>query len=62
MSAYDSAEACDIVGIFLMCQLRYLFNINNIGPYRDVGVILLCNKNSRKLVKFFKDHDLISLF
>lgn len=63
------AEVCKIVGIFLMWQLKYLFDINNMKHYRDNDVILLRKKYSKsidkprkELLKFFKDPDLKIFF
>ena len=35
MGAYDGAEVCEIVGIFMFYQLSRKFNQSNIGLYRD---------------------------
>lgn len=47
MGTYDSIESCEKVGIFLMSLLRYLFDINNTGLYRDGGMLLV-RKNKSK--------------
>ena len=35
MGAYDGAEVCELVGIFILHQLSRVYNNNNIGLYRD---------------------------
>ena len=35
MGAYDGAEVCEIVGIFILYQLSRIYNKNDIGLYRD---------------------------
>ena len=35
MGAYDGAEVCELVGIFILYQLSRKYNKNNIDLYRD---------------------------
>ena len=35
MASYDSAEVCEIVGLFMLDMLSKLFEKNSIGLYRD---------------------------
>lgn len=48
-----------------MWRLRYLFDINNTGLYKDDGAILVrkanprnMNRSREELINFFKDHKL----
>lgn len=38
MGAYDLVEAREIVGVFLMWRLRYLFDINNVTTQCFIGM------------------------
>ena len=37
MGTYDGAEACEVVGTFLLYKLSLKYNKNKIGLYHDVG-------------------------
>ena len=41
MRSYDGAEICELVGLFILNKLSEKFGKNNIGLYRDVGLMLL---------------------
>ena len=41
MGSYDGAEICELVGLFILNKLSEKFGKNNIGLYRDVGLMLL---------------------
>ena len=43
MGAYDGAEVCELVGIFILYQLSLKYNKNNIGLYRDDGLAVFKN-------------------
>ena len=55
MGAYDGAEVCELVGLYILKQLESKFNIN-IGLYRDDGLAVLRGNgrsadNIRKKIK-----------
>ena len=51
MGAYDGAEVCDPVGIFILYQLSGKYNKNNIGLYRDGGLVVFKNISGQKQKK-----------
>ena len=51
MGAYDGAEVCEIVGIFIFYQLSRKFNKSNIGLYRDDGLAVFKNISCRQAEK-----------
>ena len=62
MGAWDGAEACDLVGLFLLSKLAHL--PINVGAYRD-DVLAVCSltpfqveKVKKQVVEVFKEHDL----
>ena len=62
MGAYDSAEVCDIVGLYLLHQLKHLGL--KIGLYRDDGLALSdktgveTDRLKKQIIKIFKDNGL----
>ena len=38
MGAYDGAEVCELIGIYLLHQLSIEYEIGNFGLYRDDGL------------------------
>ena len=65
MGAYDGAEVCELIGIFMLSLLSKHINKNHIGLYRDDGLAILKNtsgpeaeKLKKKLQKLFKEKDL----
>ena len=38
MGAYDGAEVCELVGIYIQSQLSKMFDKKNFGLYRDDGL------------------------
>ena len=65
MGAYDGAEVCELIGIFMVSLLSKHINKNHIGLYRDDGLAILKNtsgpeaeKLKKKLQKLFKEKDL----
>ena len=65
MGAYDGAEVCELIGIFMLSLLSKHINKNHIGLYKDVGLTILKNtsgpeaeKLKKKLQKLFKEKDL----
>ena len=65
MGAYDSAEICELVGLFILFKLQELNKIKQFGPYRDDGLAIVKNmsgpeseKVKKKLQVLFKKFDL----
>ena len=65
MGSYDGAEVCELVGLFLLNKLAVTFGNDNVGLYRDDGLLILRGTGSRladlarkKLHEIFKEHDL----
>ena len=51
MGSFDGAELCELIGIYIQSLLTdsiELITKENIGLYRDDGLILLCNINSQQ--------------
>ena len=65
MGAYDGAEVCELIGIFLLNLLGRQYDPNNIGLYRDDGLSIFKNcsgpqmeKIKKRLQKVFKNNGL----
>ena len=65
MGAYDGAEICELVGIFMLSLLSEKYSSNNIGLYRDDGLSVFRNisgqqaeKHKKIIQKIFKDKGL----
>ena len=65
MGAYDGAEVCELIGIFMLSLLSKHINKNHIGLHRDDGLAILKNTNGpaaekfkKKIQKLFKEKDL----
>ena len=60
MGSYDGAEICELVGIYTLSKLKNITFKDDIGLYRDDGLILLRELNGqqtdkiRKNIKVFK--------
>ena len=54
MGSYDGAEICELVGLFIFSKLKATLG-NNIGLYRDDGLVLLDTKSGRLSDKERKD-------
>ena len=62
MGSYDGAETCELIGLYILAQLKPL-NVN-VGLYRDDG-LAVCNKPPREvenikkeICKIFEENDL----
>ena len=55
IGAYDGAEICELVGIFLLYKLSLKYNKNDIGLYRDDGLAIFKNISGPKSEKVKKD-------
>ena len=51
MGAYDVAEVCEILGLFLLNNLANKFDKNSVGLYRDDGIALFKNINGHRADK-----------
>ena len=51
MGAYDGAEVCEIVGLFLLNNLANKYDKNSVGLYRDDGLALFKNINGHRADK-----------
>ena len=65
MSSYNGAEVCELVGLFLLSKLSIRFGKDNVGLYRDDGLIILKDTGGRqadqarkKLHEIFNEHGL----
>ena len=65
MGAYDDAEVCELIGIFLLNLLGWQYDAKNIGLYRDDGLSISKNcsglqmeKIKKHLQKVFKSNGL----
>ena len=43
MGAYDGAEVCELIGIYMLYLIGKKYNSKNIGLYRDDGLAVLKN-------------------
>ena len=55
MGAYDAAEVCEIVGLFLLNNLANKFDKNSVGLYRDDGLALFKNIIGHRVAKIRKE-------
>ena len=55
MGAYDGAEVCEIVGLYLLSKIHKIVPISYIGLYRDDGLAVIPNANGPKLDRIRKD-------
>ena len=54
MGAYDGAEVCELIGIFLLSLLSKHINKKHIGLYRHDGLAILKNNSDREAGKLKK--------
>ena len=60
MRAYDGAEVCEFVGLFLLNNLGNNFDKNSVGLYGDVGFALFKNISGHQADKIRKEfHQLL---
>ena len=55
MGSHDGAEICELVGLYILETLSKKLNKNDIGLYRDDGLIVLRNKNGHEMDKIRKE-------
>jgi hypothetical protein len=65
MGSFDGAEICELVGLFLLQEMRKIIDKDSIGLYRDDGLAVTRDMNGheidlirKKLVQLFKKHGL----
>ena len=54
MGAYDGAEICELIGLFILYKFQQLNKTNNFGLYRDDGLAVIrnmCGPYSEKVKK-----------
>ena len=51
MGSFDGAEICELVGLFVLSKLTEKFGKENVGLYRDDGLVLIDGVNGRKADK-----------
>ena len=61
MGAYDSAQVADLVGIYIIDTLGRIVNLEQVGLYRDDGIIYIPESNGpktssiqKKIIRAFK--------
>ena len=57
MRAYDSAEVCELLAMFIIYQLSRIYSKNDIGLYRDDGWAVFRNTSgpqAQKIKKHFQ--------
>ena len=54
MGAYDSAQSADLIGIYILDTLSRIVNLEQMGLYRDGGIIFIPDCNSPKTSKTHK--------
>jgi hypothetical protein len=55
MGSYDGAEICEFVGLYILDLLSKIININDLGLYRDDGLIAMHKKSGPQLDKIRKE-------
>ena len=51
MGSYDGAEICEFVGLFILNSLAKIIPINQLGLYRDDGLIIMHKKSGPQFEK-----------
>ena len=55
MGSFDGAEVCELIGLFLFNILSEKYGKNNVGLYRDDGLVFLRNANGPQSERTRKD-------
>ena len=55
MGSYNGPEICELVGLFILNNLRQRFGKENISLYRDDGLAIMKNKSARLADKTRKE-------
>ena len=60
MGSFFGAELCDRTGLYAFSKLEYLYDLKEIGLYRDDGLAIIQLKNNqdlenkKKIIKYLK--------
>ena len=54
MGSYDGAEVCELVGLFILNELKNEVKKEDIGLYRDDGLLVLKHENGQQSDKMRK--------
>ena len=49
MGAYDCAEDCKLIGIFMLNKIGEKYNKNDVGLYKDDGLVVFKNVSGPEL-------------
>ena len=55
MENYDSAEICELVGVYILSHLETIINKNEMGLYCDDGLLILQGANGQRTDKTKKN-------
>ena len=55
MGSFFGEELCDLVGLYALSKLRYLYNYKDIGLYRDDGLAIISRKSNQELERLKKN-------
>ena len=55
MGAYDGAEVCELVGIFMLNKISEKYNKNDVGLYRDDGLAVFKNMSGSESERIKKN-------
>ena len=55
MGSFDGAEVCELIGLFLLDDLGDKYGKNNVGLYRDDGLVLPRNASGPQSEQTRKD-------
>ena len=63
MGCLDGAEVCDLTGLYILSKIKSVFeNQNDVGLYRDDGLVILRNLSvpqietvGKEIIKMFKE-------
>ena len=65
-SSFDGAEVCELVGLYLLNQLRNIITNGSVGVYRDHGLAVVRKYSGPQMdrlrknnIDFFKDQNLL---
>ena len=65
MGSFDSAEVCELDGLFILNDLANKYGTNNIGLYRNDGLAIFRNtpgpqaeRKRKEIITHFKEHGL----
>ena len=64
MGSYDGAEVCELVGLYMLDQLKQRFPKDDLGLYRDDGLGVTsrsgreADKARKEITQIFKKHGL----